>query len=361
MVRIHENIPTQKALIARLKSDLRLKLSVGFLYSDPIPSEATYSRVMSILADNLSVLETMNDQLLQLIHNEFAIFEENVALDATAVDARTKPHKTSNPSLPKIKDQHAMSTEEIVECIPTYPSWGVKKNSQGKNTFWFGYKVSLAVSTRTQYILDMTVASAFTADVSLAIPTIRKVGKNKIRTDTPSYLTLDKGYDAKDIYTEAHNSGQEPITALKRQAKHNGEVDDHYAPTCFREHSYKYDSYDKRYGALKYVRPEAHCRECPLKNAGLCQKVYKVKQMDDARKYNHPARGTQAWQRIYNERSSVERVNAYLKDAYQLNATRFYKADHANAFYRLIQLAYNARTYANQRLAERKNRKEIAV
>ncbi|SDK23768.1 transposase, partial [Alkalibacterium thalassium] len=32
MVRIHENIPTQKALIARLKSDLRLKLSVGFLY-----------------------------------------------------------------------------------------------------------------------------------------------------------------------------------------------------------------------------------------------------------------------------------------------------------------------------------------
>ena len=62
IVRIHENIPTQKALIARLKSDLRLKLSVGFLYSDPIPSEATYSRVMSILADNLSVLE------LSLIH-----------------------------------------------------------------------------------------------------------------------------------------------------------------------------------------------------------------------------------------------------------------------------------------------------
>lgn len=83
---------------------------------------------------------------------------------------------------------------------------------------------------------------------------------------------MDKGYDAKDIYTEAHNSGQEPITALKRQAKHNGEVDDHYAPTCFRVHSYEYDSYDKRYGALKYVRPEAHCRECPLKNVGCVKK-----------------------------------------------------------------------------------------
>uniref|UniRef100_UPI003DA59B85 transposase n=1 Tax=Tetragenococcus halophilus TaxID=51669 RepID=UPI003DA59B85 len=44
MVRIDQKIPTQKALIQRLKSDLRLKLSVGFLYSEPIPSEATYSR-----------------------------------------------------------------------------------------------------------------------------------------------------------------------------------------------------------------------------------------------------------------------------------------------------------------------------
>ena len=102
MVRIMEKIPTQKALINRLKSDLRLKLSVGFLYSEAIPSEATYSRVMAILASNLSVIEQMNQSLLQLINEELDIFEENVAIDVTAIEARTKPVKTENYEIYKV-------------------------------------------------------------------------------------------------------------------------------------------------------------------------------------------------------------------------------------------------------------------
>ena len=80
--------------------------------------------------------------------------------------------------------------------------------------------------------------------------------------------------------------------------------------------------------------------------------------MNDPRKYNHPARGTQSWVLKYNERSSVERVNAYLKENYQLNDTRFYKAQHAVVFYHLIQLTYNARTFANQRFAKKVTEKE---
>lgn len=259
MARIDQKIPTQKALIQRLKSDLRLKLSVGFLYSDPIPSEATYSRVMATLATHLSVLERMNQQLLQLIHEELDIFTENMAIDVTSIEARTKPVKTDNPKLPSTETQRSMTTEETLETFPSYASWGVKKNSQGKNYFWFGYKGTLAVSTKSQYILNMNIASAFASDVTLAIPTIRKVAERLKPEKETSYFSLDKGYDAKEIYQECHALGIEPTIPLKRVAKNDGEVDAHYAPTCLLEYSYKYDSYDKRYGALKYTRPENHC------------------------------------------------------------------------------------------------------
>lgn len=358
IVRIMEKIPTQKALISRLKSDLRLKLNVGFLYSETIPSEATYSRAMAVLAANLSVIEQMNQSLIQLINDELDIFEENVAIDVTAIEARTKPVKTKNPKLPSTKEQRTMTREELRTLIPTYPAWGVKKNSKGKNNFWFGYKGTLAVSTQSQYILCMAIASAFASYVSLAIPTIRQTVPLLSTKKEPTYFSFDKGYDAQELYQEVHDLGFEPIIPLKFVPKNDGEVDAYYAPICLLEHSYQYDSYDSRYGALKYVQPKIHCQNCPLQREGLCQKVIKIKQMNDQRKYNHPARGTKAWETKYKKRSSVERVNTYLKENYQLNDTRFYKSAQAIVFYHLIQLTYNVKTFVNQRLSKRNAEKK---
>ncbi|GAA3313054.1 hypothetical protein GCM10020331_002290 [Ectobacillus funiculus] len=48
------------------------------------------------------------------------------------------------------------------------------------------------------------------------------------------------------------------------------------------------------------------------------KKVYKVKMETDIRKYCAPGRGSEAWKKLYNQRSAVERVNAYLKEFFQL-------------------------------------------
>lgn len=93
--------------------------------------------------------------------------------------------------------------------------------------------------------------------------------------------------------------------------------DQHFDPTCVREHSYRYDSYDKRYKTLKFVRPKA-CKDRPLAYDSLCQKVYKIKVETNLRKYTAPARGTKTWEGLYDQRMAVERVNAYLKEFFQL-------------------------------------------
>ena len=43
----------------------------------------------------------------------------------------------------------------------------------------------------------------------------------------------------------------------------------------------------------------------------------------DLRKYTAPARGSLSWKNIFKRRTAVERVNAYLKEFFQLNNVRY--------------------------------------
>ena len=116
-----------------------------------------------------------------------------------------------------------------------------------------------------------------------------------------------------------------------------------------REHSYRYDSYDAKYETLKYTSPK-ECKDCPLANDTLCQKVYKVKITTDLRRYNAPARGSTSWKQIYKERTAVERVNAYLKEYFQLNNIRYRTGKRAKVHFDLSVLVYNAAKLAVDRM-----------
>ncbi|UPW83802.1 transposase [Lysinibacillus sp. Ag94] len=77
--------------------------------------------------------------------------------------------------------------------MPIEPNWGIKKNSDGKNTFWFGFKEHLVVTTKSQYIASRLMTSGNLSDSNAAIPLLKKV-ENLF----PGHFTttiLDAGYD----------------------------------------------------------------------------------------------------------------------------------------------------------------------
>uniref|UniRef100_UPI002FCC1239 transposase n=1 Tax=Halalkalibacter lacteus TaxID=3090663 RepID=UPI002FCC1239 len=77
--RILERIPTIKDLIKRLTNDFMFRLDCGFLLSDAIPSEASYSRMLTKLVES-DVLERVQEtQILQAILEGF-ITDDTVAL-----------------------------------------------------------------------------------------------------------------------------------------------------------------------------------------------------------------------------------------------------------------------------------------
>lgn len=133
----------------------------------------------------------------------------------------------------------------------------------------------------------------------------------------------------------------------------------HFAPTCVREHSYRYDSYDVKYETLKYTHPK-ECSDCPLAQEGLCQKVFKMKITKDLRRYTAPARGSVAWKTLFNKRTAVERVNGYLKEFFQLDNVRYRTGERAKVHCDMATLIYNASKLAVDRINALLNDRQAA-
>ncbi|WP_066148204.1 transposase [Neobacillus novalis] len=376
--RIVERIPTIKVLVKRLENDFIFRLECGFLISDNIPSEASYSRLTSKLAET-EIIENINSTtLLQAIKEGF-VHDENVAIDACHFEARDQApvqEKKAKPEPKKrgrkkkeekeqydqqkleeeqnktlfekpIAEQLDVSLEELRSEIPIEPAWSIKKNSEGKNVFWYGYKAHLAVGTKSQYILQSIMSSGNLNDGKAAIPLLKGIEKLPLSI---KYGTMDAGYDYTPIYQQLLRMDAHSIIAYNKRREGEMEgYDKHFAPTCVREHSYRYDSYDKKYKTIKYCRPK-ECKNCPLASDSLCQKIYKVKIESDLRKYTAPARGSKRWKSLFAERTAVERVNAYLKEFFQLNNVRHRKGKKAKLHFDLVTLVYNASKLAVDRI-----------
>lgn len=68
------------------------------------------------------------------------------------------------------------------------------------------------------------------------------------------------------------------------------------------------------------------------------------------RRYTAPARESKVWQKIYNQRTAAERVNAYLKEFFQLSNVRYRTGKRAKVHYDIVTLIYNASKLAVDRI-----------
>jgi transposase len=379
VARFIERIPTIKDLIKRLNHDFIFRLECGFLVSDQIPSEASYSRLIEKLSETEAMEKIKESILLQAIEEGF-VTDENIAFDASHFEARDKAPATEKKPKPEPKkrgrkkkeekekyDQQKLveeqnmtlyekpiaaqldvSLEELRSEMPLEPAWGIKKNSEGKNVFWYGYKAHLAVGTKSQYILQSIMSSGSLNDGKAAIPLLKGIQELPLSIQ---YGCMDAGYDFVPIYQQLFRMNAHSIIAYNKRGE--GEIvgyDKHFAPTCVREHSYRYDSYDKKYKSLKFVRPK-ECKDCPLAQDSLCQKVYKVRIETDIRRYTAPARGSEKWKTLYAERTAVE-----------LNNVRHRKGKKAKLHFDLVTLVYNASKLAVDRINKLVgNQKDVAA
>jgi transposase len=384
LARILEGIPTIKLLVRRLKQDVLFLLDCGFSLSDRVPSESSFSRLIRKIKTS-NVLAEMNHQLLSQTMEEGFIDGSHIAIDATHIEARDQaPQKDEVEKKPDVKEpkkrgrkkkedyeawkkeqeeiqnnlpifeqkiekQLDYTFDELQKQMPNAPRWGIKKNSENKNVFWYGYKLHLAVETKSQYILGHLLSSGNMNDAKAAIPLLKGIAE-RFPILNITKVMADAGYDYNPIYEQVYRMKADSIIAYnKRNEAPPIGVDKYFAPTCVREYSYRYDSYDKKYETLKYTSPKG-CKDCPLAHDTLCQKSMKIKKTADLRRYPAPARGSKSWKELYKERTSVERVNAYLKEYFQLNNIRYRSGELAKVHVDLLCLLFNASKLAVDRI-----------
>ena len=152
------NFPTTRALLERLAHDPCLRRLCGWEKMAEIPSEATFSRAFA---------EFARSQLPQIIH-EALVREKlgeklvgHISRDSTAIEGREKPAKKPpkapkpkakrgrprkgverpKPAPTRLERQGGRTLAENLADLPTLCDVGAKKNAQGVNQYWVGYKL----------------------------------------------------------------------------------------------------------------------------------------------------------------------------------------------------------------------------
>jgi len=405
-----------KDIVRRLTSSAEFRQLCRFTGSDRIPSEASYSRLITKLY-LCGVLSDVQDQIVVQSVAEGFISGESLAVDSSHIEAwdrnprfakpkkddssaeisestlltkeqctPVEPQKLSKPvrnktgrvpkaeaqawqekleayeaSLPlferKVAAMLPFTYEELLAEMPQYPSTGAKGDPRGTGRvmYWYGYKANLLVDTQSQYIVNGLFCSAHVHDQRLAIVLLKRL-KQKLPTLKVKHVLADKGYDSYPVYRQARELGAFAliplIHRLKKLVLPEG-MDENYSPLCEKGHAYRYDSFDAKYETLKYTRPK-ECGACPLQDKG-CQKVHKIRIEKDIRLHTFPARGSEKYTTLFKRRTAIERVFAYLKLYFGMGCARRSKTRLRTDF-DLSCLTYNLCKYALDKL-----NKELAL
>ena len=298
-------IPTVTKLVERLTTDLIFRYDCGFSTIGAVPSSATFSRFLYMLSES-QALNSLFNQLVEQGTQLELIQGDVVAIDASAIVAYEK-------TVPKKK----------VDNDGNHANWGAKLDTNGNQHTWFGYKLHLAVDTKSELPLAVTVTPASHNDVTQAIPLM------DVLSFQPKYYCLDSVYDIKDIYKDIRNRSAQAIIPLNRRGEKlppEG-MDTNRTPTCSMGYSMVYWGCDAKNGVLKFRCPhicgKVNCPNgsawCSDSNYGL---VVKKKVSEDPRSFCTPHRDTREWQKLYNERTSVERTFSRLKEHLGANLLR---------------------------------------
>ncbi len=215
--------PTTRALLEALKARPALRRLCGWESAGDIPHESTFSRTFAAFAQ---------DELPQKIHAALVCRQRgqqlvgHVSRDATAIDAcekaaakpsvppkapakRGRPAKGQErpPAPPKRLDLQAGRTlAENLADLPTACAVGCKRNSQGHQECWIGYKLHLD-TIDGDIPVSAILTSAAVNDSQVAIPLAQMTAQRM----TSLYDLMDSAYDAPQIDEYSRRLGHVPI------------------------------------------------------------------------------------------------------------------------------------------------------
>lgn len=217
------NLATTRMLLDRLAIDACLRRICGWERQGEIPSEATFSRAFAeFSAEGLPA--KVHEALIRETHADRLV--GHISRDSTAIEAREKPKKKvalkamplrkkgrpkkgetrPAPEPKRIERQASMTLTEMLADLPTVCNVGTKRNSQGYQESWQGYKLHLDTADGGIPV-SAILTSASLNDSQVAIP-LATITASRLQN---LYDLMDAAYDAEEIKAYSRHLGHVPI------------------------------------------------------------------------------------------------------------------------------------------------------
>ncbi len=215
-------MPTTRVLLDRLKTDISLRRICGWERVSDIPKEWTFSRAFAEFSES-RLPERVHQSVIKNYYKDEIVGHNS--RDSTAIDAREKPLKKEKAKQPpkkrgrpkkgeiritestRIEKQAAgMDLSEMLDDLPKACDVGTKKNSKGYKTSWTGYKLHID-SADGGIPISCVLTSASTHDSQVAIP-LAKISHQRV---TNLYDLMDSAYDVPQIHEACQQLGHVPL------------------------------------------------------------------------------------------------------------------------------------------------------
>jgi len=215
-------MPCTNMLVERLKSDKSLRRICGWEHQYQVPDESTFSRANAEFSDS-RLPERVHAALIKTSYNGELV--GHISRDSTAINAREKPAKKDGKAKtpakrgrPKKGEERpktmtrlerqasGMSLAAMLDDLPKACDVGTKRNSKGHQTSWIGYKLHIDAADGGIPV-SCLLSSASMHDSQAAIPLAEITHKRVCNC----YDLMDSAYDAPQIHTHSRGMGHVPI------------------------------------------------------------------------------------------------------------------------------------------------------
>jgi len=223
------NLPTTRDLMSRLRVDEPLRQFCGWTSVRALPHEAKFSRAFAEFAAT-ELPQQLHAAVIAATQSQRLI--GHIARDSTAIPVRErfpeaaqeKKRATRKPKSKhakgsfakakaaergtRIQRQRHQKLERMLSDLPRQCDIGAKKNSQGREQYWRGYKLHLDVADG-QLPISAVLTSASVHDSQVAIPLMTLTSQRVVHL----YELMDSAYDADDIHAHSRQLNHVPIIA----------------------------------------------------------------------------------------------------------------------------------------------------
>jgi Transposase DDE domain/Transposase domain (DUF772) len=219
------NLSHTRQLLDRLHSDPALRRICGWESRGEMPHESQFSRAFASFAAS-ELPQRLHAALIEATQKERLV--GHISRDSTEIEAREKPRSTpveiapakpkrkrgrpkkgeqpAPPESTRIERQAKMTLEEMLEDLPKAANVGAKQNSKGYKETWVGYKLHIDAADG-QIPISCILTSASLHDSQAAIPLARMTSQRVANL----YDLMDSAYDAEAIHEYSRGLGHIPI------------------------------------------------------------------------------------------------------------------------------------------------------